>query len=372
MPDLFLHIGQTKTGSSAIQDFLFHNTALLAEFGIDYPPPPPPPPQNRHTDLPFGATNLIAPAGVFNQWDALILKHCRTAAGEADLLFSGEWVFEQISRAPQRLARLVEGLPASFHLKAMLYLREVVPHFRSAYLQRVKDPGFGGTPADFLAYYCAPCEVLGCIKTLRSLGVDVTIRKYRAEGLLADFGDWLLGERADAFLARAAFIDAPANRSLTRGEAELLRQISRACAEYPYNLALSIGRRLFEQAPEVAAEPPYLSAALLAELKEKFAGTVAEINELVEPEQRLSTDFSLPEGTANRPDSGVYRFNQKQLALIARGIAEAPVMPLLMRLLRYKARIQWLMRTIRDPRRLMQAAARRLRTRWREGKADGR
>ncbi len=364
MPDIFLHMGQGKAGSSAIQHFLFENTALLAAFGINYPRP-----RMNQTGLLVHYGNLIATGGYLGDWDAIILKHCRRG-GDASLLFSQEHLLGQVATAPQPLVRLLSRLPARYTLRVMLYLRDPIPHFRSQYFQSIKS-GFGGTLEEFLSIYNVPNIVLGCIKTLRALGVDTTIRKYRSEGLLADFSDSILGKQAQEFLARAEFMDAPVNRSLTCAEAELLRQINLATGAHLRNISWYITRPVLPQAAEIAAEQPYLSAELLARFKEKFAATVAEINELVSPAQQLSTDFNLPKGAANVPDRGVYSFNQKQLALIARGIAEVPGMSLPLRMLRYKEQLRRLMVRSRDPRRVMQAVARRLRTYWQRKAAGG-
>ena len=131
----------------------------------------------------------------------------------------------------------------------------------------------------------------------------------------------LLENRRDEFMASVRTSSATINRSLTRAEMELLKQFNRLDVSIN-SFTRPLAYALIGQTPEIAGEKPYASEGLVRGL-EKFADTVAEINAHIDPQHRLSTDFSIPENRPNFPDNGTYTFNKRQLEIIAHAVSEA-------------------------------------------------
>ena len=171
MPDLFLHVGTGKAGSSAIQSFFAANFELLSQFGIMYPNP------------------LIAgklPGAVHNgnaygdRWDAVDKVICKgTVAFPGDnLLFSNEWIFLDLYHDPKRLEKLLDKISPQFNVRVILYIRDITDHFLSEYVQGIQDRGISCSPMEFLlgagsVSYCSPYAVLHCIRQVKPLALTL-------------------------------------------------------------------------------------------------------------------------------------------------------------------------------------------------------
>ena len=323
MPDLFLHIGQGKAGSTAIQSFLDRNAKLLSRFGIVYPESSP------RTKLPGALLNGNAfGEGFGKRWDTVICDRA-TAFPSDNLLFSYEWIFLSIYDDPNRLEKLLDELSPRFNLRIILYIRDITDHFISEYTQSAQDYGISCSPEEFLlgsgsVRYRSPKAALSCIRQIRELGIDLCVRKYRPRILIEDFMGVLLEDRRDDFMADAHVTRSRVNRSLTAGEHELIKQLNSSGADVK-SFSQPLANALVGHIPEVPGRKPYMSEELVAKIEQEFAGTVDEINGCVLPEHRLSTDFSIPENQSepNLPDDCTYVFNKMQLEIIARMVSQA-------------------------------------------------
>ena len=308
MPTIFLHIGQGKAGSTAIQRFLEINAGLLREYGL--------------TNCPL---NIVQWPGSLEAWGQLILEAIGNAPKNSnDLILSQEWLFSHMND-PVRLKSFVSNLPEGFDLKMVLYIRDFIPLLCSAYSEEVRRSSFLGSIDTYVARVLrewpeSKDSLLNAIKAIRSLGLDLTIRKYKSQGLIEDFMTSLLGEdKARDYLAKSQFCATPSNRGLTRGEIEFLQYLKQFGVDQPTIKGIGLG--LADRVPDVASEKPYLGPGLLTDLEQQLRHRVHAINRLVDPDHHLATDFSVPRGWANEPDNGVYHFNKKQLELITHSIA---------------------------------------------------
>lgn len=139
MKQLILHCGLHKTGTTAVQNFLTANRGALLRHGVLYPRAGTP--ENL-----TGQHNLA--------WELGRMRHFRTPFGTIDALFDeigsfdGRVIvssedFETSILHPERWARLAGRAQAmGFEVLFVVYLRDVVPHLESVYLQKLRS-GYG-------------------------------------------------------------------------------------------------------------------------------------------------------------------------------------------------------------------------------------
>ena len=153
---LILHVGASKTGSTALQRFLYAERATLRERDILYPSTGlEETPDRKHTWLVASLVN--GDRSEFARRMALV--ESEAAQGATTIVLSTEGLFNHWwDFAPEArgwLAALVE----SYDVRCCLWLREPVAFFRSYYLQLLRNPryeagaayGVDLTPAEMLA-----------------------------------------------------------------------------------------------------------------------------------------------------------------------------------------------------------------------------
>ena len=130
---IYLHIGSSKTGSSALQYFLLQNRSLLREKGFDYPP---------HDVDPNGISsgngqrlgNFLID-GDMAQAESLVSEIMRTAA--ANIILSSELLYFLEDENVVRLKSLL----SSADVRVIIYLRRQESMLESVYQQHVKRRG---------------------------------------------------------------------------------------------------------------------------------------------------------------------------------------------------------------------------------------
>jgi hypothetical protein len=131
---LFIHAGGSKTGSSAIQDFLGMNKPKLARSGIAFENWETHEYQTNNGILLYNA--LLSPCMTKNEIDGLVLSYfgkCNNA------ICSSEYF--QLLQA-QNWKKLLESLfRLGVTLKVIMYVRNVIPFLLSSYDQAIKHHG---------------------------------------------------------------------------------------------------------------------------------------------------------------------------------------------------------------------------------------
>lgn len=151
--NIYLHIGMTKTGSSAIQAYLSKNAGLLGLQGIDYPFP------EAESVISSGVCtgNLLhvmqsvassqklemSISAMGEKYIVPILSHVINNSGRDRILFSGEFMAKHLS---VRNIDLISENFSSHKITIICYVRDVYYHYLSAWKQAVK---VGETTLDF-------------------------------------------------------------------------------------------------------------------------------------------------------------------------------------------------------------------------------
>ena len=145
MPNILLHIGRHKTGTSALQNAFIASRAALLAAGVDYP----------LSGLRRIAHHPIAEAiheHSLRQSDFMALDLIRDFRAEIDcaqtawMLISSE-AFQRCQ--PRDVARLFNG----HHVMVVVYLRDQLSYLQSSYLQEVQADAYQGSIEDFAATY---------------------------------------------------------------------------------------------------------------------------------------------------------------------------------------------------------------------------
>ncbi|WP_395644816.1 hypothetical protein [Terricaulis sp.] len=138
MRRLFLHIGWSKTGTTAIQRTLEENRGRLAEAGFTYPG------RERHHAALFRTLTRTLPGVNAAREAARTITEMRAAPG--DLIISSEG----FASLPAGLVRVFFALPRT-RVIVVAYVREQADRFASHYQQQVKADLESRTFAEFAA-----------------------------------------------------------------------------------------------------------------------------------------------------------------------------------------------------------------------------
>lgn len=138
MPDLIMHIGHFKTGTTALQVFLADNRVALAQQGLVYAEPGLR--RSKHSDLARAlmAQDSDTPRKARRLWGQVLDAACDLPDGHALLLSSED--FMRLADHPAAMAQLRGFLAAApeVRLRVIAYLRAPGDHLRSWYNQLVK------------------------------------------------------------------------------------------------------------------------------------------------------------------------------------------------------------------------------------------
>lgn len=139
---VFLHIGTNKTGTSAIQNFLYNNPELLASHKILYPSTGRGSAPAHHT---LAESLAVAPERA-NEFRFQLLKE---AEGFDTIVLSSE-AFRVYPPGP--LAQMLYGIPT----EVVVYLRPHMQHLSSWYREGVKSRNFWMPFSQFIAHNARP------------------------------------------------------------------------------------------------------------------------------------------------------------------------------------------------------------------------
>lgn len=306
MPDLLLHIGHVKTGSTWLQEAFFQNAGRLADNGIHYPLP-----RRRDYDRRVPAGNAL---GLFDDpaKTAARLKRAARPGGRTTLL-SSETLFTRLTALGRVDFLPVAARQAGFdRVRILLFVRAPLPLAASIWQQRVKDM-HQGEVRDLDTFgteiFNMPKRVVSVVENLQRLeNVDLTFHNYDAHrrDLLHVVEAWL-GLATDS-------LDRPPagqlNRSLTRAEAALQIAFNRALGPSGDIFAVRLGNRQLDVPPD----PPRLSVEVAQDILDRNTGALDRIDEFLPPGEALSRDIP-------PPSDGPAILNEAQMQVIAEGVA---------------------------------------------------
>ena len=303
--NIFLHVGHGKTGSSAIQSFLALNTSLLLQHGFDYP---------ARRALKLAREGKTTSGNLDNTTPSSWLQEVKRAtksAACANVLFSHERLFHLIRKEPKYLGLATKH----YHTTVILYVRNPLDHFFSAYGQAVKRHGETREIEKWVDKYNQPIRVLDFLNICKNLDVPVIVRNYsNVNDIERSFAEMLLGDKAEEFLESSIKPQCRVNRSLTRAEYELLRQFNRYSDVSSGEI---ISTNLVDSLPHIISERDYVSEHSLNKIRARFGKTVDEINNFLDGDQKLE----LPVSIEPSEPSMLYSFSREQIEVIAKSVS---------------------------------------------------
>lgn len=289
MRRLVLHMGQTKTGSTAIQTWCVWNRDFLRARGVHYPGHRSdraalrgtPLTGNGSVLLPFlGAPDRMDPDAAERGIDRVVAELVNSDAPAT--LCSNEKMWGQLK--PTAFRELVDRFTAEgVTTQAVVYLRDIAPHAVAVYAQRVQQGGTNATLTEYitgeggheLVYETRlqhTLELLGDV-----LGKhNITVRHYESarHALIDDLLTHVLGiEDRDGVQSPPQHI---ANRSLTLREIEWKRYLNERLGSPRQSKAL--GRKLTMLSGLDHDERLCITPAGLGHLTEHYEGEVAWVN----------------------------------------------------------------------------------------------
>lgn len=251
-PELILHIGQSKTGTSSIQRVLGARRAELAALGVCYPASPG---WANHGMLP---ASLVAPEalGHFNPalWDGMgaearLARFRREFAAEMGslpdntrlVILSAEQCSGLLSTRDS-IARLRDLVaPFAGRIRVVIYLRRQDAHFASGYTQALRvaqmsPPGLPPYGPDRLPHY----DYAALLDNWAAIFGDAAI-----EPRIFERASMVNGDAVDDFLALAAIPlvvpsddpDRYSNLSVTPAAIDLMRRMGEAMRATPEGLS---------------------------------------------------------------------------------------------------------------------------------------
>jgi len=140
---VFLHLGPAKTGSSALQQFLQANEALLDQLGVSYPLPLRKRESANHSPLAWILVNKHVSRAIPDDGGTYIerqeehiaeLRQAIVTSKNAKIVLSSEELFDLNGDAIDELLGILEGTS----VKAILYVRNLEAVARSVASQQVK------------------------------------------------------------------------------------------------------------------------------------------------------------------------------------------------------------------------------------------
>jgi len=250
--NVYLHIGQTKTGSSFLQSALAMAVGELEGEGIAYPIPEAIAEEARAGKITSG--NFWPREGAL---EALIEEG--RATGLPALLISSEAIFDLIAKPQTDFLQTLRALCPDARVKVLCYLRDPVDHAISVFQQQVKRGGFTGSLAESLKRYAVPVQTVRALTRLDECGAGTTVFNYsRHKRALPATMESFLGLPAGTLpQPRVARI----NRSLTNAELELQRAFNR---HFGPQARRFVSDPLCNSLPDIPSETPPLSPEALA------------------------------------------------------------------------------------------------------------
>lgn len=302
--NLILHIGLTKTGSSALQTFLAMNRALLQEYGFFYPE------SNADVRAMSGmktSGNIILKN---ESWDKPLLKLAEESKFE-NLVFSNENLCSQLFKHKEKLL----SLASRFTLCVVVFVREPIEHAISSYSQAVKEHGEIRPIDAWLEKYRFLDGVDESIEFLNSRNIKFKLIKYQRSDLIRRFSEYLLGHNVDNFIDKSNNHYGSVNRSLTRFENDLIRNLN---IELDKSTVREIIDFLSLKTPDTKPEKEYIEDEVLQEFIDKHKDKVSFINQYLDAKNQLT----LEKPTDIKPKNDLFEISSKQISVLAEVISK--------------------------------------------------
>ncbi|WP_425090703.1 hypothetical protein [Tropicimonas sp. S265A] len=259
LPTVYLHIGHSKTGTSAIQNLFTLNRDTLQTMGICYP---------DHRDVreaeagKISSGNILWRSGDVTALAEEILDNLKRNPGYARYVFSSEYMFLPFLD----VLPLLLNARHEYRLAILLAVREPMEMLASYYSQVVKRHGFFGEIEEIVDHQTFLLHASNVLQACTSEAVAVHVFNYSmlrskiTECIFEAIGvDW---SELSEFGGNENRI---VNRSLTHEETKLIKALNKGLGA---DIGSLCSDALVERHPDIPAEaepiPPKIAAAFAA------------------------------------------------------------------------------------------------------------
>lgn len=276
--NLYLHIGQSKTGSSYIQSCLARSATALAKAGIDY---------YRGDEGEARNWRISSGNGRF-----LVNDPVESLTFSQDsVLFSAEQLTTLLGRDREFADKL--GRFCAYHgvrsVRMLLFIRDPIPHAESTYQQQLKRGGETGGPEALFDRYRMPVLIRTILQQRTDFpGLRVEVFNYdrHRDGLIPIVARWL-GLPGGVIAEQDA---RPVNRSLSLPEQALQRAV---------NARLGAGGSFLSDAlcnalPDIAAGRAYPPLEVQQRMLDRLRPAIEAVNAIVPQAERYRCDLQPP------------------------------------------------------------------------------
>lgn len=299
---IILHIGHSKTGSSAIQILLARNADLLALHGYIYP-----------SDDNF----LNAKKGYISSGNYRAFYNINSYSDSRRYVYSGEAFFRDIGNKVGAYNYIYENRLKIE--KIILYTRDLFEHCCSSWGQRVKRDQSSESLSSYACKYTLYNRVMRTIKNLEALNVNYCIYNYsrHKKDISCHFIESMIEDKDKVYemFRSIEFISHRVNRSLSVSEYEFQRVMN---LNFPFPVHRFISDKLVNELPEIQSSFPKITAEAAKKLRLNNEAQAALLNEKLSDTERVSCH--VPENMISTSDDEEFVFNREQILKIAEGI----------------------------------------------------
>lgn len=271
---LILHVGTYKTGTTALQYFLYRNRDLLSEIGLYRPDTGAVDSEANwgHHDL---AQRLTTKA-TRDLWQALVAECHDKAPRKAQVVVSSE-LFSHIRQA--KGFQVIRHLVRNWDVRVVVYLRRQDQYLESLYNHHVKAVGECRPIGEFTDLVRGRLDYLTFLNALSEVfGADnLIVRPYEPASLKGDICEDFLDVLGFDMPEGAGRHIQNVNPGLTAEGMEKMLEANRAHKDSPTRLALARTTILRRH----KAPPHYRHSVLSPEERTLLAETYAEDNALI-------------------------------------------------------------------------------------------
>ena len=268
MRQLFLHIGQERTGSGFLQSVLARSADVLAAGGIEYP-------GGDESAVVGNGMRLakISEAGHRFDADKVLFSHVGLSGLLQDVAFRS------------RLHRICEKNDIGA-VKILMFIRDPVAHAEAMYQQEIRRRGASYDPAEGFRRFRQPALARQLLETDLGLpDVEWTVLNYdrhrdSLRGRLARF----LGKKPGFFTDPGRGV---VNRAMTRGELALLRAVNGKVR----GGAAALGEALADRLPEVTPDRHFPTVEVQEAMIERLRADIDAVNALIPVEEAYRINY---------------------------------------------------------------------------------
>ncbi|WP_425052950.1 hypothetical protein [Psychromarinibacter sp. S121] len=268
MRQLFLHIGQERTGSGFLQSVLARSTAVLEASGIEYP--------GAEEGAVVGNGMRLAKipeTGHRFEADKVLFSH----VGLCGLL--------QEAAFRSRLRRICTQNEIG-SVKILMFIRDPVAHAEAMYQQEIRRRGATFDPAEGFRRFRQPALARQLLENDLGLpGVEWTVLNYdrHRDGLRGEMARFL-GLKPGTFTDPGRGV---VNRAMTRGELALLRSLNSKVR----GGAAALGEALADRLPEVTPDRHFPSVEVQEAMVERLRADIDAVNALVPADETYRINY---------------------------------------------------------------------------------